>query len=291
MNFELHKVYEWLTANKLTLNAKKSNFIIFHPHQKKINYQLNLKIFDNYSKTFLPFEQKLYVKYLDAVIDSNLIWKYHITHITSKISKTIGIISRLRYYVPTNTLLTIYRSLIFPYLSYDIAVWAQAAQTYINQVLALQKRSLRLVYFAPYRSHAIPLFVSSNTLPVNMLYFKSISILMQDVFNKLTPCSISSLFNCSNEIHNYNTRFSSAGNYHRKHSRCNQKYKSFSRQGAKTWNSIPQELRKLSKYIFKKNIQNQLLQVLKEEDNYVGIPTLINKFQNVQSSFICPLTF
>ena len=33
--------------------------------------------------------------------------------------------------------------------------------------------------------------------------------------------------------------------------------------------------------VFKKNIQNQLLQVLKEENNYVGIPTLINKFQNV----------
>ena len=44
---------------------------------------------------------------------------------------------------------------------------------------------------------------------------------------------------------------------------------------------IPQELRQFSKYVFKKNIQNQLLQVLKEEDNYVGIPTLINKFQNV----------
>ena len=62
LNLELHKVYEWLTTNKLTLNAKKSNFIIFHPHQKKINYQLNLKIFDNHSKTFLPVEQKLYVK-------------------------------------------------------------------------------------------------------------------------------------------------------------------------------------------------------------------------------------
>ena len=34
VNFELHKVYEWLTPNKLTLNVKKSNFIIFHPHEK-----------------------------------------------------------------------------------------------------------------------------------------------------------------------------------------------------------------------------------------------------------------
>ena len=100
----------------------------------------------------MPLEQKLYVKYLDVLIDSILSWKYHIVHITSKISKTIGIISRQRYYVPTNTLLRIYRCLIFPYLSYGIAVRGQAAQTYINQVLALQKRALRLIYFAPYRS-------------------------------------------------------------------------------------------------------------------------------------------
>ena len=64
VNLEFHKVYEWLTAYKLTLNVKKSNFIIFHPHQKKTNYQLNLKIVDTDPKTFLPFEQKLYVKYL-----------------------------------------------------------------------------------------------------------------------------------------------------------------------------------------------------------------------------------
>ena len=44
VNFELHKVYEWLTANKLTVNVKKSNFNIFHPHQKKIDYQVNLTL-------------------------------------------------------------------------------------------------------------------------------------------------------------------------------------------------------------------------------------------------------
>ena len=108
VNSELHKVYEWLTANKLTLNIKKSNFIIFHPYQKKIDYQVNLRIFDNDSQTFLPSEQKSYVKYLGVLIDSNLSWKYHIGHITSNISETVGIIARLRYYVPTSVLLRIY---------------------------------------------------------------------------------------------------------------------------------------------------------------------------------------
>ena len=128
VNSELHKVYEWLTANKLTLNIKKSNFIIFHLHQKKIDYQVNLRIFDNDSQTFLPLEQKSYVKYLGVLIDSNLSWKYHIGHITSKISKTVGFIARLRYYVPTSVLLRIYQSFIFPYLSYGIVVWGHAAK-------------------------------------------------------------------------------------------------------------------------------------------------------------------
>ena len=128
VNSELHKGYEWLTANKLTLNIKKSNFIIFHLHQKKIDYQVNLRIFDNDSQTFLPLEQKSYVKYLGVLIDSNLSWKYHIGHITSKISKTVGFIARLRYYVPTSVLLRIYQSFIFPYLSYGIVVWGHAAK-------------------------------------------------------------------------------------------------------------------------------------------------------------------
>ena len=54
--------------------------------------------------------QKGYVKYLGVLIDLNLTWKYHITHITSKISKIICIIARLRHFAPTNTLLTFYRS-------------------------------------------------------------------------------------------------------------------------------------------------------------------------------------
>ena len=108
-------------------------------------------------------------------------------------------IARLRPFVPTSTLITLYRSLIFPHLSYGIAVWGQAAQTYLNQILFLQKRALRLIYFAPYGSHAIPLFLSSSSIPINALYFQSISTLMHDVFNKLAPCNISNLFYFSRE--------------------------------------------------------------------------------------------
>ena len=125
VNAELSKIQEWLIANRLTLNAKKSNFVIFHPYQKKLDRDVILKIFDIVTNDFVLLDQKTYIKYLGILINSNLTWKYHISYITSKISKTIGVIARLRHFVPTSTLLTLYRSLLSPYLLYGVTVWAR----------------------------------------------------------------------------------------------------------------------------------------------------------------------
>lgn len=77
-------VYIWLIANKLSLNIEKCNFIIFHPYQKRPNHQVNLNIFDHYSKKFIPLECKTYVKYLGVLIANNLTWKQHINYINEK---------------------------------------------------------------------------------------------------------------------------------------------------------------------------------------------------------------
>ena len=134
VNVELSNVYDWLTANKLSLNIKKSNFVIFRPRQKKLNYEVNSKVFDYHTN-----------KYLGVLIDENLSWKYRIVHLASKVSKTIGIIARLRHFVPLATLHRIYISLIHPYLLlYGIVAWDRAAK---NKILILQKRALRLMCF------------------------------------------------------------------------------------------------------------------------------------------------
>ena len=165
VNTELVKVHKWLTVNKLTLNIKKTNYVIFRPHQKKLNYNVTLKIFDNSASQFAVIECKEHIKYLGLIMDCHLSWKYHINHISSKISKSVGIIAKLRHFVPYHTLLNIYRSLIAPYINYGILAWGQAAQTYLDKILILQKKALRLMSFAGYRDHAIPLFLESSIFP------------------------------------------------------------------------------------------------------------------------------
>ena len=104
VNEELRKVCEWLNTNKLSLNTSKSNFVIFHPFQRKPDYNVTLKMYDNDLKILTSLERKHYVKYLGVLIDSHLSWRYHIEYISSKISKGVGIIARLRHFVPTSTL-------------------------------------------------------------------------------------------------------------------------------------------------------------------------------------------
>ena len=180
-------------------------------------------------------------------IDENLTWKYHIDYIASKISRAVGIISRLRHSVPLNTLIQIYRSLIFPYTYYGIAAWGQAALVYLKKVFILQKRAFRLMFFAGNRYHVIPLFVSANVLPLNMLYFETICSLMHDISTNSAPQNICDLFTCSSDVHTYNTRFSDASNFYVNKSRLRIQLNSLSIFGAKLWNCLKPELRKLRK--------------------------------------------
>ena len=72
-----------------------------------MNFDVTIKLFDDKNSLILV-ERKDYVKYLGILIDSTLAWRQRILFISSKINKSLGIISRLRHFVPTDTLLSIY---------------------------------------------------------------------------------------------------------------------------------------------------------------------------------------
>jgi hypothetical protein len=109
LNNHLYNVNEWICANKLSLNIGKSNFVVFHPPQKKSQYSMNLKI---NNKTL---QEKSSIKYLGIIIDHYLDWKGHVSQLSKKISRVIGILSKLRHFVPIKILLQIYYSIIYPF--------------------------------------------------------------------------------------------------------------------------------------------------------------------------------
>ena len=107
MNVELHNVYQWLVSNKLTLNLKKTNFVIFRPYQKRLPFFPTIYINNRQTNTLTHLEYKDHVKYLGVLINYKLSWKNHIDSITLKLSKTIGLLSKIRHFVPFHTLVSI----------------------------------------------------------------------------------------------------------------------------------------------------------------------------------------
>jgi hypothetical protein len=136
VNKEISHVYQWLCANKLSLNVEKSNYIIFHPAQKRVNYQVKVSLNGQILK------QEIYTTYLGVVIDCHLNWKAHISKVSKKIKRNIGAISRVRHFVGSNILINLYYSLVYPYLIYGLVAWGNTYSSSINPLYILQKKQL-----------------------------------------------------------------------------------------------------------------------------------------------------
>ena len=110
MNHELSFVATWFKANKLTLHPDKTKFILFHSARKKIN--LSISIDKN------SINRVEHTKILGVIIHQNLSWQAHMKATSSKTAKSTRIIIKSRQSFFSNTLCTLYNSLILPYLQY-----------------------------------------------------------------------------------------------------------------------------------------------------------------------------
>ena len=141
----------------------------------------------------------------------NLTWKHHIDHVAFKISRYVGLLSKLRHHVPTHTLITIYLSLISLHLTYGLLACGQACKSHLEKLLKLQKRALRFIYFSDFRQHAVPLFIEAAVLPLKFSFVKITANLMYEVMHKTAPSRIQKQFQDISNIHAHYTR-SSASN-------------------------------------------------------------------------------
>ena len=168
-------------------------------------------------------------------------------------------------------------SLIHPYLTCGLAAWGQACQTYLNKILILQKRALRLLYFADWHDHVILLFLEANVLPITFLYYESVSTLMYDINNDKAPANMLNLFQKTSYINSYNTRSSTSGKFYVKSSRLEIQNNSFALLGVKLWNKIPRYITDFPKRAFKRVLRKLLFDILEKEDDYIQIPMIIKK--------------
>ena len=150
-----------MKCNRLALSISNlTNFILFHSNKLQPNQSLRIKIDD------APTKQLDSTKYLGITFDSNLTWKSHINELCLKLSKTVGILSKVRHFVHKHILVMLYYSLIYPFLTYGVHVWGLTFPSFLMQLFIIQKKAIRISFSEP-KSHSEPLFKSLNLLKLN----------------------------------------------------------------------------------------------------------------------------
>lgn len=147
INSELSKVDIWLKTNKLSLNYAKIKAMIFHMPQKKVDYPL-LKIGDRAIEFVSNFN------FLGFMLDCHLKWKYHASAVSKKLSKTLGIMNRLKHDLPREALMHIYNSLFLSHINYGLFLWGWKTKP----IEKLMKKAVRIISKAPYNAHTSNIF-------------------------------------------------------------------------------------------------------------------------------------
>ena len=161
INAELQAIYDWLCVNKLSLNIPKTKFMVFHHKQRNITELVpNLLINGNSIECVPDFN------FLGVTVDEYLTFDAHKQKISNKISRTLGVLNKLKRFLPLTTLLLLYNSLILPHIQYAILCWGSKT----SRLFKLQKRAVRTISCSRYNAHTEPIFKKLKILKIQDIY-------------------------------------------------------------------------------------------------------------------------
>ena len=122
---QFNMICQWLKLNKLFLNVSKTKIMLFGRRSKIKHIKLDIR-YDN-----RELEMVDNFKYLGVILDTRLNWSQHITYITKKISRAIGCIRRIKYFLSHKNLVNLYYAMILPHIVI-VALHGGFIQTQIN---------------------------------------------------------------------------------------------------------------------------------------------------------------
>ena len=131
INVELANVSTWFKPSKLFLNVDKTKWLLFHPLSKSqlLPQTMPKRLIENiYSK------KEHVIKFLGVFTDENWDWKQHIDIVSSKISKSIGILYKSRDVLSKQCLKQLYLSFIHNYVNYANIAWASTCKSKLERL-------------------------------------------------------------------------------------------------------------------------------------------------------------
>ena len=195
---ELEQLTEWFRANKLSLNATKTNYIIFNKTQLVLP-DIELKIgTDRINRVYNT-------KFLGVYIDSKLNWNKHLQYCSNKLSSGLYAIKNVKHLLPIKPLKSLYYTLIHPYLNYGTILWGSAAKSNFKKLQTLQNKAIRNITNSKYNASTLPLYQLTRIIPLDELYKVHLAKFMDQHKNNSLPQPLQALYTFNTETHQHNT--------------------------------------------------------------------------------------
>jgi hypothetical protein len=199
------------------------------------------------------------IKYLGVILDDRFKWQNHISYVCTKISRSVGILSKLRYYVNIETLLKVYYSLVSSHLSYALIAWGSAGVTVLQPLKVLQNRAIRIISRAPRFRRLDNDYLNLRLLRLDDMHQHALAKFMHQYHNNTLPDYFSSFFEVTPNSHQYNLRQNRNNTYRVIDCRKVFTERSIRFTGPKLWGKVPASMKSLTKNKFKKEYSNSLL--------------------------------
>ena len=238
LNRDLNNVADWLSANKLTLNNSKTEYMIIG--SKKRLSQVTADPAINVGN--LEIKRVETTKSLGLMIDESLTWTAQVEHISKKVTSGLAILRRLRDTVEFNTLITIYQSIIQPYFDYCAQVWGCLGKTLAAKLQKLQNRAFRIITRENYSTRSADMLNKLGIPNLEKRRMQQLSTLMYKVKNRLVPDYLCDMFTNVGDVHDHNTRQSET-NLTLPKPKTNNMKNAISYRGAEVWNCLPASLK------------------------------------------------
>ena len=198
INSELKCLDRWLKSNKISINADKTKYMLFS-YNKNVNFS-DISVGNN------TINATSVTKFLGIHLDKKLHFVNHITEMSMKVAKSIGLLHKLNRFLPETILKMLYTSLIHPYLSYGIEPWHGTFQNNTSKIFVLQKKAIGAINNLAYNEHTNAYFKCNKILKFSDEYKLQISNYIFQVLHSNIDEEIKLSLLINNKIHSHNTR-------------------------------------------------------------------------------------
>lgn len=228
----MDKVKLYLNCFKLTLNESKTNYIAFSLTSSNRPVFSEIKI-NSFSS---PIKEVKNTKYLGIMVDCNLKWDKHCDYVCQKIRFLIHKFYLLRAILNYKLIITFYKTLVEPLLSYGIFVWGGAYNSNLESLKTIQNYIIKVMLRKP-KLYSTRLIYNNDIINIRTIYICTICNYLYKNISKQQYVT-----------HKYSTRSiaNSLLNIPRSNKTINQRFVDYF--APKIFNQIPKNIREIKNF-------------------------------------------